>query len=994
MQKKISMILLMLLCAPFYVIAQNNISGIVTDSETNSPLPGATIIIKGTSTGVTTDFDGKYSIQANEGSVLVFSYIGFGSVEREVTTETINVSLKNDVSQLDEVVIIGYGTTTKKDATGSVQLLTAKDLNKGAITTADQMISGKSAGVRVVNNGGDPDAGINIRIRGGSSLNANNSPLIVIDGVPLSNQNPAGQANPLTLINPNDIESFSVLKDASSTAIYGSRASNGVIIITTKSGTKGAPQFNFSSNVQVGTLSRTIDIFESSEYEDFIQNTYPDSSDLLGLNGTVYDTNWQNEIYRTSYTLNNNFTARGNLFNKIPIRASFGHSEINGILKESQLNRYTASLNISPEFFDQHLKMTINAKGIATEKDQPDGGAIGSALTANPTLPVYDPDGGIFGGFYQLTDDQGIVGPANPLALLKQRERNEDADRFIGNMELRYKIHGFEDLTAVINTGIDYSESTINEYFLPSAVASYSIFEGLPIFNNFSENYSEDQIKRDHLLDAYLSYEKIWDGALRKIDVQAGYAYQNFTTQGITYPTTTENGFREPQQPFKYYTELNLQSYFARTNLNFFDKYLITASLRADGSSLFAKDQRWGYFPAVAMAWKLDNENFLKDSEWLSQLKLRIGWGLTGQQDITGPVGYYPNTALYDDGDPTVSYVFGDRTVTTYRANAFNPDLSWEKTSTYNIGIDFDIFNSVLSGTIDAYTRNTTDLLAEVPQSEGALRNRFVSNVGETESKGFEAALQLRPVQTDNFTMEFNANVGFNETYIKDLDNITQFASGGGIGRGTGVNIGQTAVGERNRTFWLYEQIYTADGTPIEDAFVDQNGDGVISDSDRIFIPFEPKWTYGFGTYMQFKSLDLTANFRGQIGGQIYNGNLLNRGFTESVIPLTDTGFINNALNLYDGTRYNGFSNIPSDLQALSDFYISDASFLRLDNITLGYNLKPFDDKRMELRIYGSANNVFVITDYEGLDPENFNGIEASPYARPRTFTLGLNLDF
>ncbi|TKD62501.1 SusC/RagA family TonB-linked outer membrane protein [Flavobacterium sp. ASW18X] len=993
MRKKISMLFLVLLAVPCIALAQMNVSGTVTD-DMGTPLPGATIILKGTTNGVTTDFDGNYTIQANEGDVLVFSYIGLKNKEVTVATEVINVSLESDVALLDEVVIIGYGTTTKKDATGAVQLLTSEDLNKGAITTADQMITGKSAGVRVVNNGGDPDAGINIRIRGGSSLNANNSPLIVIDGVPLSNQNPAGQANPLTLINPNDIESFSVLKDASSTAIYGSRASNGVIIITTKSGTKGAPQFNFSSNVQVGTLSNQIDIFDSAEYVDFIQNTYPDSAGLLGLNGTIYDTNWQEEIYRTSYTVNNNLTARANLFNKIPIRASFGHSEIAGILKESQLDRYTASLNIAPEFFDQHLKVTINAKGIATEKDQPDGGAIGSALAANPTLPIYDPQGGIFGGYFQLTDDQGIVGPANPLALLKQRERNEDADRFIGSAEFRYKIHGFEELTAVVNAGIDYSESTINEYFLPSAVGAYTVFDGLEIFNNFSPSYRENQIKRDHLLDAYLSYAKDFEGALNRLDVQAGYAYQNFVVDGAPFSTVTNNGFRERVNENRYYTELNLQSFFARANLTLYENFLLTASIRADASSLFNENDRWGYFPAAALAWKLDEEKFFEETDWIDQLKLRLGWGLTGQQDVTNIVGYYPSTASYGIGNETVQYNFNGQSIPGYRANPYNPNLTWESTSTYNLGIDFNLFSNVLSGNIDGYIRNTTNLLANVPQSEGALSNEFVENVGETESKGFETALQFRPIQTDDFTLEFNANAGFNETYITTLGNITQYGNGGGIGRGTGVNIGQTAVGERNRTFWLYEQVYDADGKAIEDAFVDQNGDGIISDADRRFIPFEPKWTYGFGTFIQYKNLDFTANLRGQIGGNVYNANLLNRGFAQAAIPQTDSGFINNTLDLYDGVQYNGFPEIPSDTQALSDFYLSDASFLRLDNITIGYNLKPFEDKKLSLRFYGSANNVFVITDYDGLDPENFNGIESSPYARPRTYTLGVNVDF
>ena len=612
--------LLVLFLLPFWAMAQNVIRGTVNEATTGLPLPGVSIVIKGTTSGTTTDFDGNYQIEVDEGEILVFSYIGYKTLEIQASGTSIDVSLEEDTALLDEVVVIGYGTTEKKDATGAVELLTAEDLNKGAIVSADQMINGRSTGVRIVNSGGQPDSNPNIRIRGGASLSASNSPLIVIDGVPLSNINPAGQSNPLALINPNDIESFSILKDASSTAIYGSRASNGVIIITTKSGSKGAPKFNFSSNVQVGTLGNKIDIFESSEYVNFINNEFPDSASLLGLNGVIYDTDWQDEIYRTSFSVDQNFSARANLFGEIPFRASVGYSGIEGILKESKLDRYTASLNISPEFLDGHLKLTINAKGVATEKDAPDEGAIGSALTLNPTLPVFDPNGGKFGGYYQLTDSEGIVGSTNALAKLKQRERNEDADRFLGNMELRYKLHWLPELTAVLNLGLDYSESDINEYYLQNAIDSYTIFDGTEIFNNFSRTYQEEQIKRDQTLDAYLSYTKYLDGFIRKVDAQAGYAYQNFQSEGIQFPTNTDNGFREPSEVVNYYNELNLQSFFGRVNLDLLDKYLFTGSLRVDGSSLFNEDNRWGYFPALALAWKINEENFLKDSSVINSL--------------------------------------------------------------------------------------------------------------------------------------------------------------------------------------------------------------------------------------------------------------------------------------------------------------------------------------------------------------------------------------
>lgn len=996
-------LLLLLLLLPFSLLAQGTLNGTVKEQSSGLPLPGVNILFQGTNKGISTGMDGEFTLPSlKKGDVLIFSYIGFKDYVFTYNDQaTIVVALEEDSALLDEIVVIGYGTVKKKDATGSVELITAKDLNKGAIVSADQMLNGKSSGVRIVSGGGAPDSKVDIRIRGGASLSASNSPLIVIDGIPISNSSPAGQANPLALVNPNDIESFSILKDASATAIYGSRASNGVIIITTKKGNNGATKFNFSSNTQIGKMTKKLDVLSSSEFVNFINTRYPDQKQYLGVNGVIYDTDWQDEIYRTSISSDNNFSALTSLFGNTPLRASIGHSNIEGILRGSQLKKYTASVNVNPKFFDDHLKVNINAKGVMTRKDQPDEGAIGSALSLNPTLPVYDPSGNNrFGGYYQALDPKAnfikTAGATNAVAQLKQRERNENVDRFLGNIEFDYKLHFLPELRAILNLGLDYSKSKINESLASNAIAAYNNFESNPLFNS-GKTLGENQTKKDKTLDAYFAYTKSFDGIIQKLDAQGGYSYQNFNNQGFKYPTQiNDQGVRVPSKAFQYYNDLNLQSFFGRINLDITDKYLLTVSYRADASSLFAPGKnRWGHFPSAAAAWKMTEESWLKDSKVITSLKLRVGAGITGQQDITGSAGYYPYQALYLGGDPTVQYQFGDEYYITYRADAYNPKLTWEKTVTYNAGFDFDLWNGILDGTLDYYHRDTKDLLAIVPQSEGSLSNRFVDNVGKTKSDGVELGLNFTPVKTDNLTISFSGNISFNETYVTDLNNVSQVAAPDtGIGRGTGINIGYFAVGERSRNFWLFDQLYDTNGNPIQGAFVDKNGDGIINDKDRIYVPYDPKWNYGFGTTINYKNFDFTANFRGQLGGKIYDVNKLNKGYSDSAIPTQGGGFLNNVLDLYNGDTYTGFTTNPNDYQSLSNYYVSDATFLRLDNITLGYKFNTFFTDSMSLRVYGSVNNVFVITNYKGLDPENFTGIEQSPYARPRVYTFGINLDF
>ncbi len=1014
-------LLLVLLVFPVILGAQSNVSGTVTDNTTGEPLPGVNVIIKGTATGTTSDFDGRYEIAANDGAVLQFSYIGFKSVELVVNGNILNVMLEEDAAQLEEVVVIGYGTTTKKDATGSVTAVTTEEFNKGAIVSTDQLLTGKAAGVRITSNGGAPDSAPNIRIRGGASLSANNNPLIVIDGVPIDNTNPAGVGNPLSLINPNDVESFSILKDASAAAIYGSRASNGVIIITTKKGTSGGPKFNFSTNVTISEVSDKIDLMDGPEFTRFINEFHPTFTGLLGAENpnspgtrTLYDTDWQDAIYRTAFSSDHNFSARANLFNKLPMRFSFGYNNTEGLVKTNDYERYTASLKLTPRLFDDHLKIDINAKGISSEKNAVDeGGALGGAVNMDPTKPIFDNSpGNRFGGFYQNTvvNDANnptrllLDGQFNPLALLLQRSRPEKVQKLLGNVEFDYKMHFLPELRAVLNLGLEVSDADIEEVFSDNSLATYR-FDSTnnDIDTNFvfnpGVNYREKQSITNKTMDAYLVYAKSPEGGfLKSYDVQGGYSYQNFRNDGNKeiYQYNNETGRRElqinEQNPSnRYFNELNLQSFFGRTNLNLLDKYLITLSVRADGSSLFSKDNRWGIFPAAAIAWKLNEENFLKDSQFFYDMKLRLGWGQTGQQDITGAVGFYPSVPLFEVGSSTSQYLQG---VNLYSAKPFNEDLTWEKTTTYNAGLDFGFLESrAVNGSFDVFYRQTTDLLARVPVAPGqGLTDSFVKNVGETESRGFETTLNVTAIQTENTNLEFFSNLSYSKAEVTNLQDVSRIvATESGIPTGTGVNIGYHAVGNQPYAAWVFRQLYDTAGNPIHGAFADFNGDGTVDNDDRYFRPLRPNWTFGFGLNLNWKKFDFSSSFRGQIGGQVYNSRRLTSGWVDRAIPLNSNS-LSNVLDFYSGAANFNFVNIQGNVP-FSDYFLEDASFVRCENIALGYTLDEVI-KGTSIRVYGVVNNPFIITDYSGQDPENFNAIDNNFYPRPRSITFGLNLDF
>ncbi len=1015
-----------MLFVPLWAISQEQISGLVTDQTTGDPLPGVSIILKGTTKGVSTDFDGNYTISANQNDILQFSYIGYKSIEEKIAGTTLNVSLETDTQLLEEVVLIGYGSAKKEDLTGSVDVLSSKDFNQGSVVSADQLLTGKMAGVRITSIGGQPDAAPNIRIRGGSSLSANNSPLIVIDGIPVDNTNPAGVGNPLSLINPNDIESFSVLKDASATAIYGSRASNGVIIIATKKGTSGEVKFNFTSDVSVSNVASTIDVMNSDQYVNFISTYHPSFTNLLGVddpNTTVTDnpltaaiegriigdTNWQDEIFRTAISTNTNFSARANLGGKIPFRGSIGYTNTGGVVKTNDYERVTLSLKLTPAFLDDHLKVSLNAKGLFSDKNAIDeGGALGGAINMDPTKPVLDTSAdNRFGGFYQNTIVDGnrllLDGQSNPLALLKQRQRPEQVARILASLELDYKLHALPELRAVLNLGLEASKANIEETYLDNSIATYRFNNADTDINtnyvfNPGVNYTEDQDITNTTLDTYLVYTKEFESFVKRFEVQGGYSYQNFENDGTKkiFRYDDETGIREElidpnNLTNRYFNVLNLQSFFGRTNIDLANQFLVTLSFRADGSSLFTKENRWGYFPAAAVAWKIGKAGFVANSNTINDLKLRLGAGKTGQQDITGAVGYYPSSPLFEIGSTTSQYLAG---VNLYSAKAFNPDLTWEKTTTYNVGLDFDLFaKGIMSGSVDFYQKETKDLLAKTAVPPGqALSDAFVQNVGETESKGFEVNLNINPITTENFRLEFNSNVGYNRSEVTSLKDVTRItASESGLPTGTGVSLAYHTVGYQPYSAWVFKQVYDLNGDPISNAFVDINGDNIINNDDRYYETLRPNWTFGFGLNLNYKNWDLSSSFRGQIGGQVYNARRLTSGWIDRAIP-NNSNSLSNVLDFNSDTATTSFVNVQGNIP-FSDYFLEDASFLRMENIVIGFRVPNFL-KDASLRIYGAANNLFVISDYSGQDPENFNAIDNNFYPRPRVFTLGLNLDF
>ncbi|RZT91842.1 iron complex outermembrane receptor protein [Ancylomarina subtilis] len=979
------LLLLVMVCSFTITQAQEKVvSGTVTDANDGMGIPGVSVVVKGTTTGTSTDFDGHFSISADASSTLVFSFIGYKSQEIPVGDQTnLNIALATNTENLSEVVVIGYGQVKKEDATGSVIAIKSDDFNKGSISSPQELLTGKMPGVTITSGGGAPGAGSTIRIRGGSSLSASNDPLIIIDGVPVSSDAVSGMRNPLNTINPNDIATFTVLKDASATAIYGSRASNGVILVTTKKGKKGQDfKVNYSGNVSVNTVAKQINLLNTEELGEVIQQYYPDKINLLGTENT----DWQKEIFETSISHDHNINFSGSEYNT-PYRVSIGYTDQEGILKTSSLERYTGALTLNPTFFDDHLKVNINAKGLYIKNRFADTGAIGGALAFDPSRPVKSDDTKYdkYGNYYTYFngDVRDVLAPTNPLALLNQKRDESEVKRFIGNTQFDYKFHFLPELRANLNVAYDYSKSEGD--IIEDAEAAWTESSN---GNGSRKVYSQE--KKNELVEFYLNYKKDFDQFDSKIDLVGGYSWQHFWREDANSATTTFDQSFEKSPASQSGTENYLVSFFGRMNYTFKDRYLLTFTLRQDGSSRFSKDNRWGLFPSAAFAWRMNEELFLKKFEKLSNLKLRLGYGVTGQQEIGQ--GDYPYQGIYNIGNDQARYQFGDTYYNTIRPNAYDADIKWEETTTYNIGLDFGFFNNRLNGSVDAYKRKTKDLINEIDVAAGSnLKNRVVTNIGSLENEGLEISLNGIIVSNDDWNWELNANAAYNKNEITKLtdSNDPNFKGvfTGGISGGTGNNIQIHSTGHAANAFYVYQQMYDVNGKPLEGVYVDRNNDGQITLEGDRYIYQKPSadWTFGFGSNLGYKKWTLSMNARLSLGNYVYNNIESDKGHFEGVVSSLNN-ITNRVANANDAKFFTA--------QYHSDYFIQDASFFKLDNVTLGYDLGKVCQDKLNIYLYTTVQNVFTITDYKGLDPEIFGGIDNNIYPRPRTFLLGVNVNF
>ena len=978
------------------------VKGHVKDT-TGEPVIGANVLVKGTTNGTITDFDGNFMLNVPKDAILSVSFVGYKSAEVKAAS-TVMVTLEDDSQVLDAVVVIGYGSVKKNDMTGSVTAIKPDKLNKGLITNAQDMMTGKIAGVSVISKGGAPGEGATIRIRGGSSLTAENDPLIVIDGLAMDNKGVKGLANPLSMVNPNDIESFTVLKDASATAIYGSRASNGVIIITTKKGQAGArPTISYDGNVSVSTVKSTVDVMDGDQFRSFIKDIWGEDSEAYSKLGNA-NTDWQKEIFRPAVSTDHNLTISGGLKN-MPYRVSFGYTNQNGIVKTSKFERYTASVSLAPSFFEDHLKVNANLKGMIAKNRYADGSAVGSAVSFDPTQSVRSDDPYhqyYFDGYFQWNTDASSLNddtwkrtfnsnaPGNPVALLEEKDDRAISKSLIGNLELDYKFHFLPDLHAHVNGGMDLS--TGKQY---TDVSPYSST------NNYYGSYGWEQKDKYNLsLNAYLQYSKDFTDKHR-FDVMAGYEWQHFHDTSDQeywglYPLSNnvvENrGQRYNNTSSGSATESYLVSFFGRVNYTLLDRYLFTATVRQDGSSRFHKNNRWGLFPSFALGWKLKEEAFLKDVDVLSDLKLRLGYGITGQQNINS--GDYPYLAVYETNKDGAYYpILGEGT--TYRPNAYNPDLKWEKTTTYNVGLDFGFLNNRINGAVDYYYRKTTDLLNSVFVSAGTnFKNKVLSNVGSLENSGIEFSINSKPVVTTDWTWDLGFNITYNKNEITKLttgDSENYYvAAGDNLGGGRDMIAMAHAVGHPASSFYVYQQVYDENGKPIENEFVDRNGDGTINGDDRYFYKKPTADVLmGLTSRLSYKSWDISFSLRASLNNYVYNsveagGSDCNPTSVYSFGALNNRplmGVANNIQNLKDNTL-------------LSDYFVQNASFMKCDNITLGYSFKKLFGAPIGGRVYAAVQNVFTITKYKGLDPEVEKGLDNNIYPRPLTTLIGLSLNF
>lgn len=990
---KVLSVFLLLVLISFVSRAQNSLTGTVTDSK-GAPVQGVTVTLKGTKTSTQTGTDGTFKISAPATkATLVFSSVGFGTQEVAATSgSAVSVSLTERNQQLNEVVVVGYGTARKKDLTGAVASVSSKDFVKGSITTPEQLIAGKVAGVSVVSNSGAPGAGSTIRIRGGASLNASNDPLIVIDGVPLSNAQIAGAPNPLSLINPNDIETFNILKDASASAIYGSRASNGVIIITTKRGTPGKARVNFNSQMSIGHLPKQVEVMNAAEFSNYVKKEgTADQVALLGASAT----DWQKEIYQTSISYDNNLSVSGTL-HKVPYRVSIGHLDQKGILRTSELHRASGAINLSPRFLKNNLKVDINLKGSQTESVYANTDAIGVAVIYDPTKPIRT-GSKRYNGYYQWLKPtnlpSGLAGlsPKNPVGMLEEQDNEGTTKRSIGNVVFDYKLPFLPSVRANLNLGWDAAKGYGSNFINDSSAMGYrSYFDpGTSLYHGGTSSQYLQKIT-NKLMEFYLGYNKDFKSIDSRIDLIAGYSYNDFKTTNYSFDEKTADGTVTKKRQFNYDdAHFTMISYYARLNYSLLNRYLLTATVRRDGSSRFSEDNHWGTFPSVALAWRIKDEGFLRNSKTFSDLKIRLGYGVTGQQD---GIGLYDYKSFYSYTDNAALYQLGDTFYTGARPGAYYPNRKWEQTATSNIGLDFGLFDNRVTGTAEFYLKKTTDLLNEINQPAGSnFSNKIIANVGSMENRGVELTLSVDVIRKKNLTWNITANGAYNKNKITKLtvsdDPDFIGVPSVPIGLGTGSQVAINTVDYPRNSYYVYHQVYDDKGKPIEGLFEDLNRDGIINSQDLYrYKHGDPDAFFGLSSNVSYKRWNAGIVMRAQVGNYVYNQVEAGNGTRSAVLDHTD--FINNGLKSLLSTEFTG-----TKAAYLSDYYIQNASFLRMDNINIGYDFGHICHGKGNLRGNFAVQNVFTITNYQGLDPEISGGIDNNFYPRPRTFVIGLNLD-
>ena len=957
------------------------IKGEVTDAQNGEALIGATVMVEGEKGGTVTDFDGNFSLQVSSSAKKIkVSYIGY--IDKILSiSDNMKVKLESDSKALAYVVVIGYGTARKSDLTGSVATVKSKDFNKGLVSSPEQLINGKVSGVQIMSNSGSASAGSTIRVRGGASLNASNDPLIVLDGVPLEQGGISGNSsNFLSMINPSDIESMTVLKDASSTAIYGSRASNGVIIITTKKGQQGAVKVNFNTTNSLQTRAQMVDMLSRDEFVNVINQFGTDNQ--KSLLGTA-NTDWNDEVYRTAFGTDNNLSVSGSIDKWLPFRVSVGYYNQSGLVRKDNVERWTGNVVLTPSFFQDHLKLTINAKGTLNNNSFNNGGAVWAAATFNPTIPVYSGNDK-YGGYNEALDADGVpvnAGVRNPRGLVDLYDSKSKVSRFIGSMDVDYKVHFLPDLKLHATVGADYAKGDGTVYVPAYAAQSYNKDESL----GGSDYKYGPQKNENRLLTLYANYAKYFEDIKSNVDLTAGYDYQYWKSTTPLYYTKSAAGTNLSTVKASDYRHVML-SYYGRINYSFDGKYLLTATVRRDASSRFSKDTRWGTFPSVALGWTLTEEPWLKNQKVLSNLKLRASYGVTGQQEGIGNYNYLP---VYTYSVTGAEAFINGQYINTYRPEAYVSDLKWETTTSWNFGLDFGFLNGRIGGAIDFYTRKTKDLLASVPTAAGTnFSKTILTNVGNVDSKGIEISLNATPIQTKDWEWNLSYNFTWQNMKVKNLS-LTKGGSQTNVKVGPSIDAYQFQVlseGYEPYMFYVYHQLYDSKtGKPIEGAYADLNNDGEINESDlyRYHSP-APKYIMGLSTSLRYKQLTLGMSFRANIDNYVYNGMGMSTGAFETV------SYNNSQLNnLNTSFLKTGFKT----RQYLSDYYVENASFLKLDNLSLSYNVGKIN-KWASLTVSAMVQNVFTITGYSGTDPEVPNGMDNSFYPRPRTYSVSLGLQF